>query len=149
MRQTPLTRLRENYPAIVKELLGPLVEMLQAAHEVCDGDLEKFLILMLIALRTVEHRDFAQLDFAGISRGAVPVLPSLYSNVRSISETSRIPKETVRRKVAMLVKDGWVRRDGYKLSYTPLAAEKIAPVRLSALRHALVAHRVISGLLED
>ena len=86
MRQTPLTRLRENYPAVVKDLLGSLVELLQAAHEACEGDLEKFLILSLIALRTVEHKDFGKLDFAAIGRGEVAVLPSLYSNVRSIAD---------------------------------------------------------------
>lgn len=135
----PLSALRRRYPQHAKDFLGPLVDMMNVGRTICDGDLDKLLILLVVAMRTAEHKDVADLSYEAVLSGAVEVYPSLSTNVRSIAESTGIPKESVRRKVAALVEAGWIRREDNALSLAPLASRRLTDFRerlfLAALRY--------------
>jgi CRP-like cAMP-binding protein len=118
----------ENYPAIVSGLLRPLIRLLSLSREACGGDVDKFLIVLVIAIRTTEHANFATYSQAQLLSGELPIFPTLGTNVRSIAESIGVPRETVRRKVGELVSSGWVARVGNELRYTALAYQQLAGV---------------------
>lgn len=141
-----LSRLREDYPRVAKGFVGPLLDVLAAGREACGGDLDRFHVLLVIAQRTAEDRRTAGLSLDDMLSGRVEELPSLTTNVRSIAESTGIPKETVRRKVAALVAEGLVRREGNELSYTRLGLQRLSSVREPILRFAVRGHQAVAAL---
>lgn len=137
MPESLVALLRRHYTLIAKDLLTPFVEVLAAGRNACGGDLDKLLIILVVALRTAEHREIIDVEFEDVLRGAVESYPSLSTNVRSIADSTGIPKETVRRKVADLVEVGWIRRDGNRLALAPLASQMLTDVREPLLQMAL------------
>ena len=139
-------RLHESYPVVAKDMLGPIVELMTVGRDACSGDLDKCLIMLLIATRTAEAAPTRELNLDDVLSGAVERYPSLYTNVRSVAESTGIPRETVRRKVADLVERGWVARTGDDLALTPFASQQLTPMRDSlfnlAGRLAAVVERV-------
>jgi hypothetical protein len=146
MPRSALPLLRENYPAIAKDLIGPLLDVLGAAREACGGDLEKFYVMLVVATRTVEDRRFAGLDLEEVLNGDLSHYPSLTTNIRSIADSTGIPKETVRRKVAALVEQGWIRRVDHQLSLTPHASRMLTAVREPLLQLAARAYGTVRSL---
>jgi hypothetical protein len=138
------TLVAAHYPQIATDLLEPLTRLLQLARESCGGDIDKFLVVLVISLRATQHRDFRAESPERIMSGAIPILPTLGVNVRSIAESIGIPKETVRRKVQELIEAEWVARVGGHLHFTARAYQELAPVReemedLAARYYQLVA----------
>ena len=123
-----LDELRKVNPQFSDALLRPLLTYLLTAREAAGGDLDRNIILLVIALRTLEHPDFAKLS-AEERNETVAVFPTLGLNTQSISESSGIPRETVRRKVADLVKKGWIERDGANLHFTAKAFAELTAIR--------------------
>jgi hypothetical protein len=138
--------LRANYVPVAKSLVGALVDLLVTARPVVGGDLDKLLIVMVVAQRTTQHPalDPGGLDDALSSR--IEAYPSLYTNVRSIAESIGLPRETVRRKVAQLVDAGWIAREGDDLSYTPEASRALTPVREALFELAGRMHAVVESV---
>jgi hypothetical protein len=136
----------ENYPRIATDLLAPLLELLRLSREFCGGDLDKFLVIMVVALRTTAHREFARFSSEQLLSGEVPVFPGLGTNARSIASSLGLPKETVRRKVCELISAGWLVRRSSRLYFTARAYQQLAPVREQIERLAVANHRVIAGL---
>jgi len=150
MPNDPMSRLRDEYTRVAKGLVGPLLDVLAAGRAACDGDLDRFHVLLVIAQRTAEDRRTAELRLDDMLSGKVQDLPSLTTNIRSIAESTGIPKETVRRKVATLVADGLVRREGNELSYTRLGLQRLTSVREPILRFAVRGHQAVAALdLDD
>lgn len=141
-----LALLRQAYPRLAKDLLRPLLAVLASARGICDGDSQKSEILMLIAMRSVEHPDFGKLSYETIASGTAPAYGSLGTNIRSIADSSGIPRETVRRKVAELTAAGLVERNGNALSLSPSASRIIGPLREAVLRLAVANFELLSGL---
>jgi hypothetical protein len=147
---TSLTSLvGENYPAIAKDLLKPLLELLLLSRDYCGGDIDKFLVLLVVGIRTTEHKQFAGYTQAELLSGAIQVFPGLGTNARSIAASTGIPKETVRRKVSELIEAGWLARDGHNLFFTARAYRDLAPVRESVERLAVRYHGIVSDLLQS
>ena len=142
-----LALLRQPYPRLAKELLRPLLAVLASARSICDGDSQKSEILLLIAMRSVEHPDFVKLSYETIAAGEAPVYRSLGTNIRSIADSAGIPRETVRRKVAELAAAGLVIRDGNALSLAPAASLAIGPLRDCLLRLAAANFELVSTLV--
>ena len=127
-----LETLRTQNPQLPDLLLKPLLAFLLAARELspCEpgsGDLELNIILLVIAIRSVEHPDFSSLPRERLEDR--PVFPSLGVNTHSIAESSGIPRETVRRKVAKLVRNGWIARRGSTLHFTSQGFRETSLVR--------------------
>ncbi|THD82437.1 hypothetical protein E7811_15455 [Aliigemmobacter aestuarii] len=77
-----------------------------------DGDLDLALILAVIGSRTQMERwkqELAELGQLTIRLG--PDGAQLPINIQSVADYTGIPRETVRRKVAILQDRGWVTRD--------------------------------------
>lgn len=121
--------LRDNYPKIASELLRPLLNVFTAARDVCDGDADKYLILLVLGMRMAEHPEFKRMNPAQILAGDPQVLPSLGTNTRSIAASIGIPKETARRKLAELVEAGWLVRQHWDFRLTAKGYAALEPVR--------------------
>ncbi|RAK60786.1 hypothetical protein DJ021_13705 [Phenylobacterium hankyongense] len=139
----------ERYPCIAKDLLKPLLELLTVSRQVCGGDIDKFLILLVVGVRTAEHPVFASLSASQLARGDIPVLPSLGTNARSIADSMGIPKETIRRKVGELIEAGWLVRRDNDLLLTGHAFEQLSPVREAVEMLAASNWGTVSALLAD
>jgi hypothetical protein len=135
--------LRDNYASASRFLISPFVEFLVISRERFDGDLDRALIFMVCALRTAEDKKTHALRLEDVLEGRVESYPSLLTNVRSIAESTGIPRETVRRKVAMLVEKGWLVRIGDDLAITPFASQELTPVREAMLDGAARLHLLV------
>ena len=139
-------KLRNYYPEVAKDLLSPLLKFWTVTHETFAGDFEQFFILAMIAARSAEDPRFAKADISVLERETEVCIPTLGINVRSISESTGIPLETVRRKVQILCRKGWVSRNGNTLSYTPSAFAAMTPVREAMLATAMSYYRIVASL---
>jgi hypothetical protein len=135
-----------DYPVIARSLLRPLLELLSASRDACGGDIDKFLIMLVVAVRTTEHSLFATYSQERLLSGEIPVFPTLGTNIRSIADSVRIPKETARRKVGELVEAGWIARQGNELRFTALAYQQLAGVRVAIERLAVQNFEVVTAL---
>ena len=136
----------DNYPAIARSLLRPLLHLLSISREACGGDVDKFLIMLVIAIRTTEHESFATYSQAQLLSGEIPIFPTLGTNVRSVAESTGTPKETVRRKVGELIEAGWISREGNELRFTVLAYQELAGVRVAIEELAVSNFHVVADL---
>lgn len=139
----------DHYPALALRLLRPLLDLVALARESCGGDLDKFLIMLVIAGRTTEHELFATYTQAQLLSGEIPVFPTLGTNVRSIAASVGLPRESVRRKVAELVEAGWIRRKGNELQFTTWAYQDLAPVRVAIEQLAVRNFETVSSLIRS
>lgn len=145
-RQALRTLVAENYPVISRNLLRPLLHLFSTSREACSGDIEKFLIMLVVAIRTTEHECFATYTPAQLISGELPVFPTLGTNVRSVAESTGTPRETVRRKVGELVETGWISRQANELRFTARAYQDLAQVRLAIEELAVINYEVVSDL---
>ena len=135
--------LRDNYASVSRFLLSPMVDFLAAGRASFDGDLDRALIFLVVALRTAEDRKVEGIRLEDVLGGRVEAYPSLLTNVRSIAESTGIPRETVRRKVAALVGKGWLARRGDDLSITPRSSQELTPFREAMLDAAARLHVLV------
>ncbi len=139
----------DNYPAIARVLLRPLLHLLSISREACGGDVDKFLIMLVIAIRTTEHPSFATYSPALLLSGELPVFPTLGTNVRSVAESIGAPRETVRRKVGELIESGWVSRKSNELRFTAIAYQQLAGVRVAIEDLAVSNFEVVADLARE
>jgi hypothetical protein len=140
-------RLRDNYALVAKDLIAPLIEVLNSGRRTC-GDLESFTIILVVALRTAEDRRVAGLKLDEVLTGDMETWPSLSTNVRSIADSTGIPKETVRRKVAALVEAGWIQRDNHSLALTTYASRMLTEVREPVFELAARYYQTVQSVQE-
>jgi hypothetical protein len=140
-------RFTEHYPSLAAELLNPLLDLLGRSREAFDGDLDTFLILLVILARTAQHPQFRKLTQGSLLSGEVAALPSLRTNLRSIAASIGVPRESVRRKVSVLVERGWVVRAGRDLFLDAEAYRRLVTVHTGVERLAVRNFDVISAAL--
>lgn len=146
MPDSRVVNLRENYPRVASDLLRPLLNVFSAAREVCDGDIDKFLILLVLGMRITEHPEFKRLTHSQIMAGEPATLPSLGTNTRSIAASVGIPKETARRKLAELVDCGWLVRQHWDFRLTVAGYTALDPIRTRIQAMALNHHDLMAEL---
>jgi len=147
MPQSPLlSLLRRHYPYVAKDFLGPVIDLLNVGRAACDGDLDKLLIVLVVAMRTAEDKRILDLELDDILSGAVESFPSLSTNVRSIADSTGIPKESVRRKVAALVEAGWITRDDHTLALAPHASRMLTDFREQLFQQAIRNRQTINAI---
>lgn len=114
-----------------------LSQFLSDCRTTFDGDLELLLVLTVIGERTFSKRHAdPTLTFEQFTHGAAEGTPSLEINMRSISDSTGIPRETVRRKVQELISKKWVeKRDDGSLLATPLARAELEPLTLATIKY--------------
>ncbi|MGA0605793.1 hypothetical protein ACO2Q0_07310 [Phenylobacterium sp. VNQ135] len=134
---------------LVDDLVGPMLRFLEIHLRILKGDLHKHVILLAIAERSVAHPAHRAQSEAERTSDETPPFPTRGVNVRSIAETSGIPRETVRRKVVQLVEAGWVVAGEETLQLTPKAYRDLEPARLALESLARRFHAVIQERGED
>ena len=127
-------------------LLRPLLHLLSVSRKACGGDVDKFLIMLVIAIRTTEHEGFATSTQAQLLSGEMPVFPTMGTNVRSVAESTGTPRETVRRKVGELIEAGWISRRGNDLQFTARAYQELADARVAIEELAVSNFQVVAEL---
>lgn len=156
MPRTDLQSLvAEQAPRYAEELLSPLIELLGQAREAFRGDVDKFLILLTVAIRAAGHKAFVQAAQAAQAAGAAQettpppgVFPTLGLNIQSVADSIGAPKETVRRKVAELVDAGWIDRRESQLHMTAEAYQALAGVRDLIAAQAARNYETVRQMLE-
>lgn len=90
---------------------GALTRYLVECRRACDGDLDLFLIMAIVGERTFNAvhapESMSHSEFVSVTVGQIEPLPI---NLQSIADFSGIPRETVRRKLEVLIARGWVVR---------------------------------------
>lgn len=108
-------KLRQHFGKVHALHVAALTRHLIACRRVCDGDLDLFLVLTIIGERTFTARtapdDMTHEDFI---KGSVDSLQPAAINLQSIADYSGIPRETVRRKIQILLNKGWITQDKRK-----------------------------------
>lgn len=129
---------------LADELVTPLLRLLQALRETGGGDLDVHIILLSIAERTIAHPGFRALsDAERLAQEAGP-FPTRGVNARSIAESTQIPRETVRRKIATLKRWGWVVEAPEGLTFTPKAYRVLTPGRRDMEQLAFKFHDLVA-----
>jgi hypothetical protein len=116
---------------------GALNRYMIECRKACDGDLDLFLIMAIVGERTftathapdtMSHEDFVS--------GTVGNIDPLPINLQSIADFSGIPRETVRRKLELLIARGWITRgeNGY-VTATDMANHALQGLTQSTLRY--------------
>jgi hypothetical protein len=148
VQQTLKTLVAEHYPEVAAELVEPLLRLLHVARVYCGGDIDKFLVMMVVGLRTTQHPDFRERTPQQLAGAEAGVLPSLGVNGQSIADSLGIPKETVRRKIHELIGQGWIARRGGHLYFTTQAYLELAPIRDEMAALAASYHDVVDTLAQ-
>jgi hypothetical protein len=138
--------LSQNYGLVAKDLFTLQLDVFGAARSAFDGDVEKAVVLLEVAVRTLQDPRLASIDLKTVLSGTLDIYPRLTTNMRSIADSSGIPKETVRRKVSALVKEGLLLRQGNNLSLSPAASPALTPVREAILKLAARNYESVAGL---
>jgi hypothetical protein len=135
--------------AVAADIVEPLTNFLGISRQLVQRDAEKLLLMLIIIVRSNLHPDFRALDPVDIVEGRVTRLPTLGVNLRSLADSTGIPKETVRRKVQDLIDAGWVERLDGNLHYTPQAFLAAKPAREALMRMAARIYEVVSHIVEE
>jgi hypothetical protein len=131
---------------VASDIVEPLARFMTVARRLCGGDTDKVLLMLVMALRSNRHPDFKATPPDQLRVDALGRLPTFSTNVRSLAESTGIPRETVRRKVDELVRMGWVIRQGRSLAYSMTAYQALAPAREAIIRLAVASYEVVSDL---
>lgn len=108
--------IRTNFSTVWPVHLVGFTHLLVQLRKRFDGDLDLALVLAVIGSRTETGRWTPELAELGQLTNRDDVTDKqLPINIQSVADYSGIPRETVRRKVALLQKKGWVTRgaDGH------------------------------------
>lgn len=128
-------QLTQNFGRIWPQHVAALTQFLIECRRSFDGDIDLFLVLCVIGDRTFSARHApADINFESWNGTAVKNIPSEDINVQSLSDFSGIPRETVRRKLNILIEKGWVERDerGY-ITATEKAKQDLSPLTMASL----------------
>lgn len=142
-----LSFIRRRSPAIALHVNEPLVHFLVVARRLCGDDLDAVLVLLVIVQRANLHPAFAELEPEKMDLEPPDELPSLGANLRSIADSTGIPRETVRRKVKTLVQRGLVETHESGIRFTPDGYRAVAPAREALVKLAGRVHRAVEAEL--
>lgn len=104
--------IEDNFAAIYPTHLSAFAHFMTRLRAMFDGDLDLLVILTIIGERTRSENWAPELltyRHLTVDSSKDPRQQSI--NVQSVADYSGIARETVRRKVAVLKKKGWVKRD--------------------------------------
>ena len=143
--------LRQNFGKLHALHVAALTRHLVECRKVFNGDLDLFLVLTIIGERTFNPRSAPNVtshaDFLG---GTVRNLEPAAINLQSIADYSGIPRETVRRKVEVLIEKGWVVRDERRfVTATDQAKDGLVELTESAMRYLRDMESALASIRTD
>lgn len=114
-----------------------LTRFLISCRQTCDGDIDLFVVLCVVGERTFSQRNARpEMTYQQWSDATAQLIKAENINAQSIAEFSGIPRETVRRKLQVLIAKGWIERDGQGfVRATAKAKSELEPLPLASLRH--------------
>lgn len=119
-------------------------ELLIACRQLFDGDLDQVLILSAIGERTLTPERARGLTYPEFIDGRRAAELRRRVNTQSIADSTGIPRETVRRKIACLIDRGWIERhDDCTFSVTEKAALDLAPATQVSFDYLLAIGNVL------
>lgn len=124
-----------------------LTRYLVECRKACDGDLDLFLIIAIIGERTFSAvRAPVSMSHDEFVKGTVGNIEPQPINLQSIADFSGIPRETVRRKLELLIARGWVQRGehGY-VTATDIANHDLAELTCSTVRYLATIESMLEG----
>jgi hypothetical protein len=120
------TLLAENYLDTHGAWAEGHLELLCEIRRVVGNDLDKIIILGVIGQRMFQTSKFKSKEYGELAGGNFEVDHPRLTNIESISSSTGIPRESVRRKVMELIAQGWIERDqSGKLFVLPQAASDL------------------------
>ena len=127
----PRERLLDAFGTVFPAHLASSARLLHAAREVLNGDLDKLFILCVI-LASEDDAAWTGIDFDAIDQ-----MPRMgCTNTASIAHSTGIPRATAQRKLAEMVRLGWVeRRPDTGWSLTPKAVQDLRDLSVETLRY--------------
>lgn len=143
--------LRRNFGKVHALHVAALTRHLVECRQVCDGDLDLFLVMTIIGERTFTARKAPEnMSHADFIEGSVSDLEPAAINLQSIADYSGIPRETVRRKIETLIEKGWVERNERKfVTATDKAKDNLAGLTGSALRYLRDMEQALASISTD
>lgn len=140
--------LRRHFGKVHAQHVAALTRHLIACREICDGDLDLFLVLTIIGERTFTVRDApADMSHQDFVDGTVDSLQPAAINLQSIADYSGIPRETVRRKLRILQDKGWVIKDNRNfMTVTDKAKANLNGLTESSLKYLIEMDAALSRL---
>lgn len=133
-------RLRDDYPRFQYAYVAFIADHLADVSRSFGGDLQPAVILAVLGQRYLQSR-------AAEAAGASPLSPAMAA--ARIADATAIPRETVRRKLAMLEGRDWIRRladGGYALAVVDNEALARADLRALDERGIERAARLLAEL---
>lgn len=129
--------LRRNFGKVHALHVAALTRHLVECRRVCDGDFDLFLVLTIIGERTFTARKAPDaMSHAEFVSRSVDTLEPAAINLQSIADYSGIPRETVRRKIEILLAKGWIQRDARKfVTVTDKAKDNLFGLTESSVRY--------------
>ena len=129
--------LNSNFGKLHAQHVGALTRHLVECRQAFGGDLDLFLVMTIIGERTFPARNApAEMSHAQFVHGHVGDTEAAAINQQSIADYSGIPRETVRRKIEILIEKGWILRDECKLlTATDKANAELLPLTESTMRY--------------
>jgi len=146
MRRNLEILVADQYPRVATDLLAPVLELLRLSRDHFGGDIDKFLVMLVVGLRTTRRPTAAGAAPRPRAGDEPRILPGLGTNARSIADSLQMPKETVRRKVCDLIEAGWLARRNSKLYVTSTAYQQFTPLREQIERLAIDHYEVVAAL---
>lgn len=143
--------VKEHFGKIWPAHVSTLTRFLMGCRRAFDGDFDMFLILAVIGECTYsqQHADPGQ-NYEAFRAGQLKATPPVNINIRSISEYTGIPRETVRRKINHLVEKGWVMRgpNDYLLA-TRKSSTDLQPLTEASIRYIAGMMQVFRDVLPE
>lgn len=146
MRKSIKAQLHESYPRLANDILTPVLNALTVARAECGGELDNFLVALVVGLRTVRHPGFRDSTVERLACGDAALLPGFGTNIRSIAESLAIPKETARRRVNYLIQRGWLAVEGRRIYLTAQGFRELQPIREQLLDLVARSHELVLAL---
>ena len=141
--------IRDKFGTIWPAHVSSLTQLMIACRRSFDGDLDMFLVMCVIGDRSFSARKVDPgMDYDGFRNASVT--PPEDINIKSISDFSGIPRETVRRKVAQLADKGWVSRnaEGFVVA-THQAKADLEPLTLASIKYVARMMQLFRSVLQE
>jgi len=129
--------LSANFGKLHARHVAALTRHLVACRAAFDGDLDLFLVLTIIGERSFTARNAPDgMTEAQFRESPVNLVEPAAINLQSIADFSGIARETVRRKIGVLVDRGWVQRSASGLlTVTDQAKDSLQSLTDSSARY--------------
>lgn len=127
----------ENFGRIWPRHVLHLTRFLIACRQNFEGDIDLFLVLCVIGERSFSHAKVrTDLKYDEWNAQTSILVEPEDINVQSIADFSGIPRETVRRKLRILLEKGWVERDAQGYVRAAMKAKTdLEPLTLASLQY--------------